>query len=87
MNAHMQYSSAKVKQVSKHWPEFAQNGKEGIRICDVLRHEAGLAALVSETEPEDGSKDYNITLQDIENLDAMAKIIASKCNQDYIDIR
>jgi len=62
--------------VSKHWPEFAQNGKEGIRICDVLRHEAGLAALASETEPEDGSKDYNITLQDIQNLDAMAKIIA-----------
>ena len=23
--------------VSKHWPEFAQNGKEHIKICDVLR--------------------------------------------------
>ena len=28
--------------VSKHWPEFAKNGKEDIRICDVLRHESGL---------------------------------------------
>ena len=28
--------------VSKHWPEFAKNGKENIRICDVLRHESGL---------------------------------------------
>ena len=26
--------------VAQHWPEFAQNGKEGIRICDVLRHES-----------------------------------------------
>jgi CubicO group peptidase (beta-lactamase class C family) len=29
--------------VSKHWPEFAQNGKENIKVCDVLRHESGLA--------------------------------------------
>ena len=28
--------------VSKHWPEFAQNGKEHITIADVLRHDAGL---------------------------------------------
>ena len=29
--------------IAKHWPEFAQNGKENVRICDVLRHESGLA--------------------------------------------
>ena len=23
--------------VSKYWPEFAQNGKEDVRICDILR--------------------------------------------------
>lgn len=28
--------------VSKHWPEFAQNGKENITIADVLRHEGGM---------------------------------------------
>ena len=28
--------------VAQHWPEFAQNGKEGIRICDILRHESGM---------------------------------------------
>ena len=28
--------------VSKHWPEFAQNGKENITIKDVMRHEAGM---------------------------------------------
>jgi CubicO group peptidase (beta-lactamase class C family) len=29
--------------VAKYWPEFAQNGKEDIKVCDVLRHESGLA--------------------------------------------
>ena len=28
--------------ISKYWPEFGQNGKEELRICDVLRHESGL---------------------------------------------
>ncbi len=31
--------------VGDHWPEFAAAGKEDIRICDVLRHEAGLVVL------------------------------------------
>ena len=25
------------EKISKYWPEFAQNGKEDIRVCDVLR--------------------------------------------------
>ena len=29
--------------VAKHWPEFAQNGKEHVTIADVFRHQAGLA--------------------------------------------
>ena len=24
--------------VSKHWPEFGQNGKENVKISDVFRH-------------------------------------------------
>ena len=24
--------------VSRHWPEFAQNGKENLKICDILRY-------------------------------------------------
>jgi CubicO group peptidase (beta-lactamase class C family) len=39
--------------VSKHWPEFAQNGKENIKICDVFRHESGLAKLESQLSMED----------------------------------
>ena len=29
--------------IAQHWPNFGQNGKENIQICDVLRHESGLA--------------------------------------------
>ena len=28
--------------VSKHWPEFAQNGKEALTVADVMRHEGGM---------------------------------------------
>ena len=28
----------------KYWPEFAKNDKDEIRLCDVLRHEAGLSS-------------------------------------------
>ena len=28
--------------ISKHWPEFAQNGKENVTISDVFRHQSGL---------------------------------------------
>ena len=57
--------------VAKHWPEFAQNGKEGITIADVLRHDAGLQAF-----------DEAITLDDTE-LQAdpsgnMSRIIAAQ---------
>ena len=29
--------------VSSYWPEFAKNGKENVKLEDVLRHESGLA--------------------------------------------
>jgi len=28
--------------VKKYWPEFAQNGKQDIKVKDVLKHESGL---------------------------------------------
>jgi CubicO group peptidase (beta-lactamase class C family) len=31
--------------VAKYWPEFAQHGKEDIRVVDVLRHDAKLSVL------------------------------------------
>ena len=44
------------EKVSKYWPEFAQNGKDEIRVCDVLRHEAGLTHLARSIEPEQLSR-------------------------------
>ena len=29
--------------VTEYWPEFGANGKEGITVADVMRHEAGMA--------------------------------------------
>ena len=39
--------------ISKHWPEFGQEGKEDITIADLMRHEAGLANLSNPLEIED----------------------------------
>lgn len=30
------------EKVAKYWPEFAKNGKESLKVSDVMRHEAGL---------------------------------------------
>eukprot|EP00510_Aplanochytrium_minuta_P009350 CAMPEP_0184060318 /NCGR_PEP_ID=MMETSP0956-20121227/10696_1 /TAXON_ID=627963 /ORGANISM="Aplanochytrium sp, Strain PBS07" /LENGTH=463 /DNA_ID=CAMNT_0026356301 /DNA_START=28 /DNA_END=1419 /DNA_ORIENTATION=+ len=62
--------------VSKFWPEFGQNGKEDIRISDVLRHEAGLGQLVSNEDPDDPKRDYKLTFEDIEDLDQLSEIFA-----------
>ena len=39
--------------VSKHWPEFAQNGKEDIEIRHLMSHSAGLSGLTVPTKPDD----------------------------------
>ena len=31
------------EKIASYWPEFAQNGKENVKLEDVLRHESGLA--------------------------------------------
>ena len=38
--------------ISKHWPEFAKNGKKDIRICDLMRHESGLSRFLAEVPVE-----------------------------------
>lgn len=39
--------------VCKYWPEFAQNGKEDLKVKDVLKHEAGLYKFHKPLKPED----------------------------------
>jgi len=36
--------------VIKYWKDFGQNGKEHIRIVDVMRHEAGLVMFTEEVD-------------------------------------
>jgi len=42
--------------ISKHWPEFGQNGKENVTVADLMRHEAGLASFDTSLTPEDFSR-------------------------------
>jgi CubicO group peptidase (beta-lactamase class C family) len=39
--------------VSKHWPEFAANGKENVTVAQLLSHQAGLPGFVEPTTLED----------------------------------
>ncbi len=39
--------------VARYWPEFAQNGKEGVEVRHILSHSAGLPGLEEKTETED----------------------------------
>merc|ERR1712130_1069288 len=43
--------------ISKHWPEFGQNGKEDVTVADLMRHEAGLASFDTSLTPEDFSRE------------------------------
>ena len=40
-------------QIADHWPEFAGNGKGGITVADLMRHEAGLVSFKYTFDPED----------------------------------
>ncbi len=51
--------------VARYWPEFAQNGKAEITVRQLLGHEAGLV-LAAE----------NLTLDDLRDLDKVARVIA-----------
>jgi len=56
----MLYDQGLIKytdKISKHWPEFAANGKEEVTIADLMRHEAGLAAFDQSVEPGKLMKD------------------------------
>ena len=51
--------------VAHYWPEFAQNGKAGITVRQLLGHEAGLVVL-----------DEQVTLEELRDLDALASLLA-----------
>ncbi|MFZ0712119.1 MAG: serine hydrolase domain-containing protein [Terrimicrobiaceae bacterium] len=49
--------------VSEFWPEFAQNGKEGITVGEVVSHRAGLSALTDKTA---AIRDHDAVIRAIE---------------------
>ncbi|MDM7922871.1 MAG: serine hydrolase domain-containing protein [Pyrinomonadaceae bacterium] len=51
--------------VSKYWPEFAQTGKAGITVRQLLAHQAGLFAF-----------DEPVTIDDVRDPDRLAEIMA-----------
>lgn len=51
--------------VSTYWPEFAQNGKEGVTVRQLLAHQAGLFAL-----------DERINKKLVEDHDRLAQVLA-----------
>jgi CubicO group peptidase (beta-lactamase class C family) len=51
--------------VSTYWPEFAEAGKEGITVRQLLGHEAGLVLL-----------DTEVSVKDAADLDGLAQILA-----------
>ena len=34
------------RRISKHWPEFGQNGKEDVTVADLMRHEVGFTEIL-----------------------------------------
>ena len=51
--------------VARYWPEFAQHGKGGITVRQLLAHEAGLVVL-----------DERLTVEQMRDLDAVARVLA-----------
>ena len=51
--------------VARYWPEFAQNGKAGITVRQLLNHEAGLVLLNEE-----------LTIARLRDLDELARLLA-----------
>ena len=51
--------------VARYWPEFAQNGKAGITVRQLLAHEAGLVLL-----------DEELTVDTMHDLDEVARVLA-----------
>lgn len=57
--------------VTKHWPEYGQNGKDKVTIADVMRHEGGVSVLATKGFEKDRKKDMKITASDIRQLEPM----------------
>jgi CubicO group peptidase (beta-lactamase class C family) len=55
------------ERVATYWPEFAQNGKAGVTVRQLLSHQAGLAVI-----------DRPLSLEDLADLDLLAGVLAEQ---------
>lgn len=51
--------------IARYWPEFAQNGKDGITVRQLLGHQAGLVFV-----------DEHLSLEKLRDLDYLAQVLA-----------
>ncbi len=54
--------------ISKHWPQFGKNGKEDLKVEDLMRHEGGLARWA-------GTISYEDTLRENVKQNSIGKVI------------
>jgi CubicO group peptidase (beta-lactamase class C family) len=71
--------------IAKHWPEFAQAGKEKITVADLMRHSAGMAWFVKPgTEGTESEEYLLLSLEDVQKRDPMHDLMA-KCPAQKVE--
>ena len=63
------------RNVSDYWPEFAQNGKQNVKVWHFMNHAAGLSGMDDHMTPED-MYDWN---KMVTSLAAQAPVGAGSC--------
>ena len=71
------------EKVSKYWPEFAQNGKEGVEVRHIMSHSAGLSGL---DEPVRGLWFGEVHPEVLERFNLQNPAILLEANLDYLGI-
>jgi len=64
--------------VAKHWPEFGLNGKGGVTVADVMRHEGGVPFFATDPQALDAAMNYRSLTTD----EALDKSIVDKALSD-----
>ncbi|PNK59712.1 serine hydrolase domain-containing protein [Psychrobacter sp. FDAARGOS_221] len=60
------------QRIAHYWPQFAANGKQDIRLIDVLTHRSGLFNIQQITESADDMTDWGLMLERVEQLEPQA---------------
>lgn len=58
--------------ICRYWPDFAQNGKQSLRLLDVLRHRANLYRIDSVIQDNEEAKDWEAMLAKVARMPTTA---------------